>query len=93
MSNSSDHPTTKEAIEPTPRNDEVASGPEATAKPPALEALSTADTTSPPPHLQLKLLSSGFSFFVAGANDGSLGTLIPYMLQAYGISTSLVATL
>ena len=39
----------------------------------------------------LKLLSSGFSFFFAGCNDGSIGTLIPYLLEAYSISTSFVA--
>ncbi|PWY73052.1 MFS transporter, partial [Aspergillus heteromorphus CBS 117.55] len=38
----------------------------------------------------LKLIASGFSFFVAGVNDGSLGSLLPYVLQTYGISTNLV---
>ena len=39
----------------------------------------------------LKLLSAGFSFFFAGCNDGSIGTLIPYLLRAYNIDTSFVA--
>ena len=39
----------------------------------------------------LKLLSAGFSFYFAGCNDGSLGTLIPYLLKAYDINTSFVA--
>lgn len=41
----------------------------------------------------LKLLSSGFSFFVAGTNDGCIGALIPYILSSYHIGTSLVAVL
>lgn len=43
------------------------------------------------PRRNLKLFSSGFSFFVAGTNDGSMGALLPYMLQYYDISTSLIA--
>ncbi|KAE8449387.1 hypothetical protein EG329_008288 [Mollisiaceae sp. DMI_Dod_QoI] len=39
----------------------------------------------------LKLFSSGVSFLVAGINDGSLGALIPYILAAYHISTSMVS--
>ncbi|RFU35480.1 hypothetical protein B7463_g876, partial [Scytalidium lignicola] len=45
------------------------------------------------PHKTLKLLSSGFSFFVAGANDGSMGALIPYILRNYNVGTSLIAVL
>ena len=41
----------------------------------------------------LKLISSVFSFFVAGANDGCLGSLIPYMLESYNIGSSLIAVL
>lgn len=43
------------------------------------------------PRQNLKLLSAGFSFFVAGTNDGSMGPLLPYMLQYYAIDTSLIA--
>jgi hypothetical protein len=39
----------------------------------------------------LKLLSCGFSFFVAGTMDGSLGPLIPYMLRSYNIGTSFIS--
>jgi len=38
--------------------------------------------------LALKLISAGFSFFLAGVNDGSLGTLIPYFRQTYNIGFS-----
>jgi len=38
-----------------------------------------------------KLLSAGFSFFVAGTIDGSLGTLIPYIIQNYNIGTSFLS--
>ncbi|KAJ5724257.1 hypothetical protein N7488_002292 [Penicillium malachiteum] len=40
-----------------------------------------------------KILSAGVSFFVAGVNDGSLGSLIPYVIRSYGIGTSMVAVL
>jgi hypothetical protein len=40
---------------------------------------------------KMKLFSAGFSFFVAGTNDGSMGALLPYMLQDYNIGTSLIA--
>lgn len=40
-----------------------------------------------------KLLSTAFSFFVAGVNDGSIGALIPYILRSYNITTALVTTL
>lgn len=42
---------------------------------------------------RLKLLSAGFSFFVAGTNDGSMGPLLPYILKDYRITTSFVAIL
>jgi fucose permease len=44
-----------------------------------------------PPRLLLKLISAGFAFFVAGVNDGSLGSLIPYIREAYQIDTNMVA--
>lgn len=40
----------------------------------------------------LKLLSAGFSFFVAGVNDGSLGALIPYVIRDYGITTAILSS-
>lgn len=41
----------------------------------------------------LKLISAGFSFFVAGVNDGSIGALIPYVIRSYGITTAVVSSL
>ncbi|PYI31138.1 MFS transporter [Aspergillus indologenus CBS 114.80] len=38
----------------------------------------------------VRILSAGFSFFVAGVNDGSLGSLIPYVIRSYHVSTNLV---
>lgn len=35
----------------------------------------------------LKLLIGGVSFFCAGANDGTLGALIPYILSTFSIGT------
>jgi hypothetical protein len=40
----------------------------------------------------LKLISAGFSFFVAGTNDGSIGALIPYVIREYNISTAIVSS-
>ncbi|KAJ5852325.1 uncharacterized protein N7529_011710 [Penicillium soppii] len=40
-----------------------------------------------------KILSAGVSFFVAGVNDGSLGSIIPYVIRTYGIGTNMVAVL
>ena len=40
-----------------------------------------------------KLFGAGFSFFVAGVNDGSMGALLPYMLKEYHIGTSFIAIL
>jgi hypothetical protein len=41
----------------------------------------------------MKIISAGVSFFVAGINDGSLGSLIPYVIRTYGIGTNMVAVL
>jgi fucose permease len=49
--------------------------------------------TTPTPHRLPKLLSTAFSFFTAGTNDGSLGALLPYILRSYGITTALVSSL
>ncbi|KAG8625186.1 hypothetical protein KVT40_006937 [Elsinoe batatas] len=41
----------------------------------------------------LRIATAGFSFFVAGVHDGSLGTLIPYITRTYQISTGSIATI
>ncbi|CAK7212965.1 hypothetical protein SBRCBS47491_001642 [Sporothrix bragantina] len=41
---------------------------------------------------QIKMISAGFSFFVAGINDGSIGTLVPYLIQDYGINTAIASS-
>ena len=41
----------------------------------------------------LRVLTSGYFFFCAGVNDGSIGPLIPYLLQAYDINTNFVSIL
>ncbi|KAJ5481619.1 Major facilitator superfamily domaingeneral substrate transporter [Penicillium sp. IBT 31633x] len=46
-----------------------------------------------PKWLYFKIISAGTSFFVAGVNDGSLGSLIPYVLRTYDIGTNMVAIL
>ncbi|CAG8088595.1 unnamed protein product [Penicillium olsonii] len=52
------------------------------------------DPTPPEPKwMYFKILSAGVSFFVAGVNDGSLGSLIPYIIRTYGIGTNMVAVL
>ncbi|KID64751.1 Major facilitator superfamily domain, general substrate transporter, partial [Metarhizium brunneum ARSEF 3297] len=55
-----------------------------------------ATTVDAPPHpspaATLKLISVGFSFFVAGVNDGSTGALLPYVIREYGISTAIVSS-
>lgn len=40
----------------------------------------------------LKIISAGFSFFVAGVNDGSIGALVPYVIRDYGVSTAIVSS-
>lgn len=40
----------------------------------------------------LKLISAGFSFFVAGVNDGSIGALIPYVIRQFDINTAIVSS-
>ncbi|KAJ5865708.1 hypothetical protein N7534_000261 [Penicillium rubens] len=46
-----------------------------------------------PKWMYAKILSAGLSFFVAGVNDGSLGSLIPYVIRTYDIGTNMVAVL
>ncbi|THV53733.1 hypothetical protein BGAL_0043g00190 [Botrytis galanthina] len=43
--------------------------------------------------LILRIASSILAFFTAGLNDGSLGSLIPYILDTYSLSTSSIAFL
>lgn len=40
----------------------------------------------------LKIMSAGFSFFVAGVNDGSIGALLPYVIREFHISTAIVSS-
>ncbi|KAE8387703.1 putative MFS transporter [Aspergillus alliaceus] len=40
-----------------------------------------------------KAFSAGVSFFVAGVNDGSLGSLTPYIIRSYNVDTNMVAIL
>lgn len=40
----------------------------------------------------LKLISSGFSFFVAGVNDGSIGALLPYVIREYSVTKAIVSS-
>lgn len=40
----------------------------------------------------LKIVSAGFSFFVAGVNDGSLGALVPFVIRDYGINTAIISS-
>ncbi|KAJ5682284.1 hypothetical protein N7462_005449 [Penicillium macrosclerotiorum] len=60
---------------------------------PAVWQASTVDEYQVPKWLYPKILSAGVSFFVAGVNDGSLGSLIPYVIRSYGIDTNMVAVL
>ncbi|KAJ5094662.1 Major facilitator superfamily domain general substrate transporter [Penicillium angulare] len=46
-----------------------------------------------PKWLYPKIFSAGVSFFVAGINDGSLGSLIPYVIRSYDIGTNMVSLL
>lgn len=39
----------------------------------------------------LKLVAAGFSFFVSGINDGSIGPLIPYIIREYNLTTAVVS--
>jgi hypothetical protein len=67
-----------------------------------LDRASTVSTPAHPPtwsgeevttsakNVKLQLLSCCVCFLVAGLNDGSLGTLLPYLLSTYTISTSFV---
>ncbi|KAH7033276.1 major facilitator superfamily domain-containing protein [Microdochium trichocladiopsis] len=62
---------------------------EAPAQPssPAPDAVSVEQVATP----VAKLLVAGFSFFCAGANDGTLGPLIPYIIASFRIGTGEVA--
>jgi hypothetical protein len=47
----------------------------------------------PKTQAHLQLICAGFSFFYAGTNDGTTGPLLPYILQGYHISTSLITVM
>lgn len=40
----------------------------------------------------LKIISAGFSFFVAGVSDGSIGPLVPYIIRDYDVDTAIVSS-
>ena len=40
---------------------------------------------------KLKLIAAGFSFFVSGTNDGSIGALIPYVLREFELTTAIAS--
>jgi hypothetical protein len=71
--------------------DEALSAENGSSIPPPPSTESTPVEATPLP--LLKLFSAGFSFFVAGTNDGSIGALIPYILSSYYIGTSFIAIL
>ena len=60
---------------------------------PARDSRDSVPNSPPETALYLKLISSGFSFFVAGVNDGSLGALIPHLILSYHIKPSMVAAM
>lgn len=62
------------------------SGSNCVGDPPAREV---ASQEQPAP--VVKLVGSGFSFFCAGVNDGTLGALVPYILSTFAISTGKIA--
>jgi hypothetical protein len=39
-----------------------------------------------------KIFSAGFSFFVAGVNDGSIGALVPHIIRDYDVTTAIVSS-
>ena len=45
-----------------------------------------------PKRIYLQFVSVGFSFFVAGVNDGSTGALLPYVIREYHINTAIVSS-
>ncbi|TFA99680.1 Bypass of stop codon protein 6 [Trichoderma ghanense] len=53
---------------------------------------SEAENRSLDKSVYLKLISAGFSFFVAGVNDGAIGALIPYFIREYNVSTAIVSS-
>ena len=65
---------------------------EPSAEEPTIQQESAAE--EPRPKWQYpKIISAGFSFFVAGVNDGSFGALLPYVIRSYSIDTNMVAIL
>lgn len=66
---------------------------ESESDPPVSEFLQVQEPDTPRKAPYSKILSASTSFFVAGINDGSLGSLIPYVMETYGISTNMVSIL
>jgi hypothetical protein len=66
---------------------------ESTSEEPAALPEPIPETSNQPKWLYMKIISAAVSFFVAGINDGSLGSLIPYVIRTYGIGTNMVAVL
>ncbi|KAK2763184.1 hypothetical protein FQN54_009820 [Arachnomyces sp. PD_36] len=91
-----DGPPSSFPLDPLPgtttKGEEKAQPTEVTAEHTSSEEASDPTTPAPPVPV-LKLISCGLSFFVAGTNDGSIGTLIPYILKSYNVGTSLIAAL
>jgi hypothetical protein len=40
-----------------------------------------------------QLVATGFSYFFAGTNDGSLGAVTPYILRTYNVGTQYISIL
>jgi hypothetical protein len=49
-------------------------------------------SSKPSTNQLLKILSAGFSFFVAGVNDGSIGALVPHIIRDYNVTTAIVSS-
>ena len=42
--------------------------------------------------VMLRVMSAGFAFFVSGVSDGSIGTIIPYAIREYDITTTTMSS-
>lgn len=66
---------------------------EPTSEEPPILREPAAEEKPQPKWMYPKVASAGVSFFVAGVNDGSLGSLIPYVIRSYDIDTNMIAVL
>lgn len=57
------------------------------------EQLHNVDDRPSASSVKLKLISCCLSFLIAGLNDGSIGPLVPYFIEQYGITTGLVGVI